>query len=58
MNVKFITLISLNVSPILFKSIERKFCEIIDAEVFAFSHSCGLESRSRSVTLVLKCRVQ
>ena len=32
--------------------INLKLCEIIGTEVFAFSHSCDLESRSRSIRLV------
>ena len=42
---------SLNSKPHSIR-IDVKLCEIIGAEVFAFSNSCNLESRSRSILLV------
>ena len=56
-NMRFITLTNLNSIPHSIQ-IDWKLCEIIGAEVFAFSQSCDLESTSRSIRLVLKCRVQ
>ena len=47
MSMRFATLASLNSRP---NSIQI-LCEIIDTEVFTFSHSCDLESRSRSMIL-------
>ena len=56
MSTKFITSTILNSTPNSIQ-IDRNLYEIIAAEVFAFLHSCGLDSKSRSITLVPKCRV-
>ena len=56
MSMRFITPTSLY-STQNSTQINWKFCEIIHAEFVVFSHSCDLESRSRSMTLVSKCRV-
>ena len=57
MSMKFITPTSLNRIP-NFIQINWKLCELIGTQLFSFSHSCDLESRSKSITLVSKCRVQ
>ena len=54
MRMKFITPTNLNIIP----NSTQINCQIIVAELFALSHSCDLESRSRSIRLVSKCRVQ
>ena len=56
MSMRFIMPQSFNGTPNSIQ-IDRILCEIIGTEVFAVSHSCDLESRSRSTTLVSKCRV-
>ena len=56
-SMRFITSTSLNSIPNSIQ-INWKVCEIMGVEVFAFSHSCDLESSSRSIRPVLKYRVQ
>ena len=56
MSMKFIKLLNPNSRANSIK-IHWKLGEIIGAEVFAFSHSCDLQSKSRSIRLVSKCRV-
>ena len=57
MSMRFITPASLNsISNSI--QIDRELCKIVDAEVFAFLHSCDLESRLRSIRIVPKCTVQ
>ena len=54
---RFMTPVSLNTYPNSFQ-INWKLCQTIATEVFPFSHTCDLESSSRSMKLVWKCRVQ
>ena len=56
MSMRFATPTGVNSIPNSIQ-IDQIFYEIIDADIFAFSHSCDLESRSRSVRLVSKYRV-
>ena len=57
MSMRFITPTSLNSIPNSIQ-IDWTCCETIGAQVLAFLHFCELESRSRSIRLVSKCRIQ
>ena len=57
MKMRFITPTSLNSVTNSIQN-DHKLCEITDAEICAFAHSCDLASMPRSVLLVPKCRVQ
>ena len=53
----FIKISSLNNVP-NFSQTDNKLCELTGAEIFAFTHSSDLESRSRSIRVIAGCVVQ